>query len=549
MAKKKLLTLKDLHDYYSSAKKTQYFSADDEDSRLFVHVDGKIKFSDYDPKQGLIPVNVWACHDEDNLNGSQIFKEDLETALPSIANRPILAYIYKDDKGEYQFRDHAMHLDENKELVYDEWPVGVIPESGNPHLEKGDNDKDYVVVDGYLYEEYNKAKDILERDGDCDVSVELAIDELEYDSDSDLLTLKVFYFYGVTILGYMEDGTKVNPAMPGSHISLSDFSKTNNSVFQKDVITKLEELDQKIQALSIHYSKEGGNTTMKFSNEKLNELLEKYSVAESDLTFKLEDIESDEALESAFAAQFSIPSTDNDPEPEPTSEPAEPTSEPSTDFAEKTIEMSVKLGENTKQFAKSLTDEIYALTDLVNATYSEDGTYYMCDVYDGGTAKTRYVIMIDMWGTKAYKQSFTVKDGVYTLKGDREEVFSEWLTQSERDQLDSIRSNYAAMEQKLTEANNELSLYKEEPDKVKLLESDDYSKIRKSVEFAEISKRENYFSLSKEELISKLDGILLDFAKKESKETTVETPQASAKRFGFGDPATNTGRYGGMFKN
>ena len=536
MAVKKLLTLKDLHDYYSSTKKNQHFSAQDENSRLYVHVDGKIKFSDYDPKQGLIPVNLWACHDEDNLNGSQIFKEDLEKALPSFANRPILAYIYKDDNGEYQFRDHTMHLDENGEIVYDEWPVGVVPESGNPHLEKGDNGKDYVVVDGYLYEEYNKAKDILERDGDCDVSVELAIDELEYDSESDLLTLKVFYFYGVTILGVFEDGSKVYPAMPGSHISLSDFNQENNSVFQKTVIQKLEELENKVQALSIN-SKEGGNTTMKFSDEKLKELLEKYSVSESDLTFKLEDIESDEALESAFEAQFSNPSEDGNP---------------GQGSSEKTIEMSVKIGEVTKQFAKSLTDEIYALTDLVNATYEADGTWYYCDVYDGGTAKTRYVIMIDMWGTKAYKQSFTVKDGVYSLKGEREEVFSEWLTQSERDQLENIRNNYSVLENSLAEANKELELYKAEPDKVKLLNAKEYSKVADTDEFKELMNRDTYFTMSLEEVREKADAILLAAAKAGTVDFSAQpqpdqNPDVSSKRFGFGNSDGKTGRYGGVF--
>lgn len=499
MAKRKLLTLKDLHDYYSSTKKNAHFSATNEDSRLFVQVDGKLKFSKDNSKEGLLPVNLWACHDQDNLNGSQIFTEDLKTALPSFSNRPILAYIYKDDNGDYQFRDHAMHIDEEEgELVFDEVPVGVVPESCDAHLEEGDNGKNYVVVNGYIYEDYNKAKDILERDGECDVSVELSIDELEYDSEADLLTIKVFYFSGVTILGVYEDGEKVNPAMPGSHISIADFSKKNNSVFHAEVMKKLEELEQKVQALSIN-SKEGGNTTMKFSDKKLKELLEKYSVSENDLTFKLEDIESDEALESAFAAQFSTPSEEGKPED-------------NTPNA-KTIEMSVKIGEVVKQFAKSLSDEIYALNDLVNTTYAEDGTWYYCEVYDGGTAKTRYVIMCDMFGTKAYKQSFTVKDGVYTLKGEREEVFSEWLTQSEKDQLESIRNNYSVMEKNLEAANKELDLYKAEPEKIEILNSEDYKQIAETTEFTELKKRDTYFAMSVEDVKAKADAILLAAAK------------------------------------
>ena len=79
-----------------------------------------------------------------------------------------------------------------------------------------------------------------------------------------------------------------------------------------------------------------------------------------------------------------------------------------------------------------------------------------------------------------------------------------------------------------------------------LLNSEDYSVIRDSAEFAELSKRDNYFSLTKEELEQKLAGMLVEFAKKQSREMKVEP--TAAKRFGFGEPETKSGRYGGVFK-
>ena len=135
MKKKRLLTLDDLYNFYSSKGKSAHFNAKDDDDRIVVQVQGNLKFdSDNKDTEGLFPVTLQSCHINKNLNGSFISEQSMTNALPSFSNRPILGYIYKDDNGNYQFRDHAMHIDENDELVYDEVPVGVIPESCNAHL-------------------------------------------------------------------------------------------------------------------------------------------------------------------------------------------------------------------------------------------------------------------------------------------------------------------------------------------------------------------------------------------------------------------------------
>lgn len=275
---------------------------------------------------------------------------------------------------------------------------------------------------------------------------------------------------------------------------------------------------------------------MKFSQEKLNELLEKYAVKSEDLTFDLEAIESDEALEEAFEAQFSNPS-------------AEPESDPEPETEEYVVKMSVQMGENVKEFARSLSDVIYALTDLVNATYAEDGDYYGCEVFDNGTAKSKYLIMQGWYSGKAYKQSWSLKDGEYTLKGDREEVFAEWLTASEREQLESIRSNYAAMSAELTTAKETIAKYEVEPQKMELLQSDAYKQIAETAEFSKLMKKEEHFDLSIEDVRIKADEILLNAAKAGKVEfAKVEPKQTTSTSKPLGTPKVNK-RYGSLLSD
>ena len=274
------------------------------------------------------------------------------------------------------------------------------------------------------------------------------------------------------------------------------------------------------------------------------ELLQKYGKTVEEVTFAYEGL-SDEELDAAFAEAFEkTPESENTDDAAATS-----TADETTAAEEKTVTMSITYGETVRSFARSLSDVIYALSDLVNATYSDDQTIYMVDVFDDGSAKSKYLIMQDMFSGKAYRQGWSFKDGVYALKGERTEVYSVWVTAEERDELESLRSNYAAVNTKLEETTHELDLYKAEPEKIEMLNSEDYASVKDTAEFAELSKRENYFSLSKEEIESKLDAMLVNFAKQYGKENAPEqTAPVSVKRFGFGDAENKSGRYGGTFK-
>ena len=133
MSTKKLLFMEDLYDFYlNKYKKSTHFSSEKNGEPLVVQVHGKVNFDNSNKdKDGLLPVHLQACHTDLNANGSNIDKKVMESALPSFSNRPILAYIHKvvtdeNPEGQWEFYTHNMHEDENGELVYDEYPIGIV---------------------------------------------------------------------------------------------------------------------------------------------------------------------------------------------------------------------------------------------------------------------------------------------------------------------------------------------------------------------------------------------------------------------------------------
>lgn len=101
---------------------------------LVVQVRGSLCFDDdSNEKAGLLSVHLQSCHTNLNDNGSFISDENMEKSLSTFKNRPILAYIHEVD-GQPEFYGHNMHEDENGDVVYDEFPIGIIPESCNAKI-------------------------------------------------------------------------------------------------------------------------------------------------------------------------------------------------------------------------------------------------------------------------------------------------------------------------------------------------------------------------------------------------------------------------------
>lgn len=327
--------------------------------------------------------------------------------------------------------------------------------------------------------------------------------------------------------------------------------------------------------------------------DKFNELLEKYGKTAEDVTFEYEGM-SDEELETAFAEAFAEQDDNSGQEPEsqeeqttetfddeedgsedadpdtddPTIEDEPTTDEPSEEETEEVVntddnasvtpkkrqnnevEFSAVVNGEVKTFSISLVEKLNALRDLVNNTYSEsDDTWYDIDAYD----EEKFVIMHDYWRNKHYRQEYSVKKDVYSLKGDRVEVFARFLTQDEINSLFSMKSNYEQIEKDLMQYQ-----------KKELVGSSDYSAISDKEEFVAVVNDVNNGKneMTFEELKENLDKMLLNYAKSgnlnfeavedKAKETEDKKPSKKFTKVGLvpagakGNPKKS--RYGNIFK-
>lgn len=531
MSKIRLHTLNDLYNYYSAQSKDIQFSANNENDRMVVQVPGRINFEESDDNtEGLLPVKFEACHDNKNLNGSFIAKDKMEARLASFYNRPILGYIHTPDgSDEPDFMGHNMHEDGDGNLVYDEVCVGIIPSSGNAHLEYDeDTGNDYVCVDGYIFEEYTKAAEILRRKKKCSVSVELAIKEMSFNAKEKYLNIEDFYFSGVTILGVDENGNEVKPGMAGSNVTLADFSSSSNSVVDSlgdKLFEALDKLNETLSKFNINNNtKEGGTQVSHFE-----ELLEKYGKTVEDITFEyaeLTDEELDAKFEEAFAAEPS------DPEPEPAEPEAEPEAAPEPE-AEPAPESEEKF---QKTFELSHSDVRSALYVLLQSVEQADNEWYFIeDVYDDH-------FVYSAWDcNKVFGQKYQKDGDNVSFDGERYELHRELLTESEYAALVEMRSNYSHYE----EIKEKLAKYEAEPAKIELLEKSNYSAIADNADFIELKKRETYFDMSIEDIKAKADEILLQYAYTLTSSTEPKKPEVQSKT--FATAKKKTGRYGNLF--
>lgn len=528
---RKLLTLDDLYAFFSNHARSSHFSAKDVEDEIVVSLPSTMCFEEGEggDKEGLTPVHLKACHTGRNVNKTFISEEVTTTALPSFSNRPILSYIYKDDDGNYQFRDHAKHINEDGEIEYDERPIGVIPESCNAHLEyDAEADKTYVHVDGYLFDEYSKAKDILEREGECSVSVEIAVRDFSYNAKDKLLVFNDFYYEGVTILGKREDGTPVLPGMEGSNIKIADFKKKNNVMFsQESMMDILNQINNKLNQLTIQNT--SGKEELNVEDQKTMPVAEEPIVEEETQIVEPETVVTEPEVEAVETEEVVEAETEEVTESTPEATEPEAT-EPEAAPAEAKF---------TKMFELAHDDVRRGLYELLAIYESENNDYCWIEkVYDN------YFIYSSEKDGQLYKQPYSKVDDALAFEGERTHLNAEYVTDDELTILNEMRSNYATLIEKLAQ-------YESEPDKLKVLESKDYALIKDTDEYKKLCDRKTYFTLTIDEIKSRCEAMLVEKAKElGSQYSSNEQPKveySSKPLVASSQIKSGKGKYGGMF--
>lgn len=498
--KKKYLTLQDLAVFCEKNNFTEFHSKN-EDEVIVVQSPGTFSIEN-ESLNGLIPVNLNACHDLKNVNGSYIAKENMETALPSFQLRPILANFIEKNDGTIDFGAHDMEIitnpfDSSEEIVkYIERPVGVIFGDAKLVFDK-EAEVDRVNVSGFLYEDYgNLAIKVLEaRGGNASVSVELVIKSLTYDVKNKVLNILDFYFNGVTLLG-----ENILPGMEGSDITLEDFNKENNSLFdqqmQKEMFERLDEIKNILSSFNINKNEEGGTKSV-----KLDELLKKYSISMEDLNFETEGL-SDEELEQKFEEEFEETDDTEDTSSEDVNLETKEEEACGTKKKKKKYTLNDD-GSATLTFEVSHEDIRCALYNLLyQVEENDDEYYYINSVFDN------YFIYSTWDESKIYKHSYSVDGENVSIADERTQLFKEYLTTSEKASLDEMRANYDSLVEKLDKYE------KQESRNIKnnILNQEVYSTLVETEEFKELQNKIDEYSV--DEIQDKVDLLLAHYVKK-----------------------------------
>lgn len=532
---KRLLFLEDLYDFYSNRyKRSTHFSAEKSGHQIFVQVPAEFevdKNADY-KDESLLFCKVKLMHSGENRNHSSVTDEALKKASKTLAYKPVLANFmeYEDEEtGETlkDFTSHDMELNDDGSVNYIEKQVGCFT-SDKPFFEV-EEETGHNFLYGYcaIPVDYTDAASIIERKNGTKISVELAVNEMEYSGKNKVLELTDVVIMGATLLGKDPDTKKdIGEGMLNARLDIADFNAKNNSLFSDydSTLIDLQERLEKLESACFNNKNDisGKEETIEVEKEKFEEeVTETVEVTETEETTEEEvtvtENESEETVD-----ETSEETTENAEENpvENTQDETETTDTNATENESVNPEKySVTMSDGSvKEFSLSLDEITMSLYNLVNQMYGEaDNAYYGVTVYEDNT-----LIMSDYWNGKYYRQSFNRDGDNFSLVGDRVAVHSVWVTDEEDASLNDMRSNYSSIVE-------ELNTYKSAEvfaDKMTVFDDEAYAEYLDTDEFKALMSEESVNQYSKEELSEKADATLGKLVKKNKTFSFAgETPQ------------------------
>lgn len=530
---KRLLFMEDLYDFYSNKyKRSTHFSAEKSGHQIFVQVPAEFevdKNADY-KDESLLFCKVKLMHSGENRNHSSVTDEALKKASKTLAYKPVLANFmeYEDEEtGETlkDFTSHDMELNDDGSVNYIEKQVGCFT-SDKPFFEV-EEETGHNFLYGYcaIPVDYTDAASIIERKNGTKISVELAVNEMEYSGKNKILELTDVVIMGATLLGKDPDTKKdIGEGMLNARLDIADFNAKNNSLFSDydSTLIDLQERLEKLESACFNNKNDisGKEETIEVEKGKFEEeVTETVEVTETEETTEEEvtvtENESEETVD-----ETSEETTENAEE-----DPVENTHDETTDIGVTENESvnpekySVTMSDGSvKEFSLSLDEITMSLYNLVNQMYGEaDNAYYGVTVYEDNT-----LIMSDYWNGKYYRQSFNRDGDNFSLVGDRVAVHSVWVTDEEDASLNDMRSNYSSVVE-------ELNTYKSAEvfaDKMTVFDDEAYSEYLDTDEFKALMSEDSVNKYSKEELSEKADATLGKLVKKNKAFSFAgETPQ------------------------
>lgn len=350
----------------------------------------------------FIKMRLRVCHDGVNPNGSNFNINDMNAAKNTLKNIPILANVEFDENGQPQFGSHDMTIEKDKtnegeyRLIYKEVPIGVIPETNNYEVAEYDG-KNYVFVDGYVWRGYsNYAEDIIERDKNIKLSMEINVNEFTFNATKKIYNIIDYKYTGITFLNN-DLGTGMKNAM-----GTTETFEEKNDINEKMLII-MQELNDTLVAFNKKNTEEGGKKQM------------------------------DENIVT--------------PSPEEPTAPVENfENTPNTDETPASDESGPSVGAKfVKTFELSHDDIRCALYALLEPVETENNDwYYIESVYD------TYFDYASWSDNSMHRQGYIKNGDEVAFDGEAQNIFVEKLTAEEKSALDAMRSDYASMQEEIS---------------------------------------------------------------------------------------------------
>lgn len=467
-------------------------------------------------------VKIYIAHTGENLNNSVFSKDVLENMIPSLSNIPILGLISENSNGESDFRGHEKTLDitDGKfKIKFNTHAYGFVPEDNNAHFEVTGG-KEWLVTDGYLWTRFIDAIELF-NDASGSKGQSMEVGNVEgYTDNRGRLVFTSAMFTGLCILG-----DDVPPAMTGSTIS-TVFSKEDFKSTFKEMLAEFS-AEKGEKALATKKKQENGATVVEEPKSDASTAAESKSSAVSE-TAKSDTPASSASTSSASkpaempassasedsskASSATSTSTSTTDKAAPANETgAEPSSVGSTEAQDDNAEMSsdkddkdgISLnknesaykkgdanddseddtedgddkkdkdkfacgsGKNKKkaQFELNLSDREYAVSQAVRNKFNAGGNtdIYPVEVFEGyGIFKSVNWSSDD---SKLYRIDYSVNADDSIKLGDKTEIFSMYVTQEEKNKIESDRNKLANLEAQiaeLTEYKNSIEMSKKE---------------------------------------------------------------------------------------
>lgn len=585
MKKKKILSLEDLYQFYSNHRRSVNFSSEKSGYNIAVQTNATFETVASDDSEGLLYGKIRAFHDLTNSNKSHIKTNVLEQKISSMKDRPIMADIIETDEVDEDgvkikdFSGHTVELDpENNKIIYIEHPVGHFVNPENFHLIYDEEyDRNFVEAECVIYEEYSEACNILRRRVTVDCSVELVIRSCSWDCANKVLILNDFYVQGCTLLG-----ANVKPGMPGSRMTLKDFAESNNSLFsainhteQTQLVETLERLNNTLARFNINDIEQGkeednlnsiNTTTSTFPYlnsivvgagtyslddvESVNGVLNQQIFDDSDTSDTPDSSEGTEGSntgdgsetpEGGSSTDDGNGETPTDPDPSGTDEDEDdPNSDDEGGSGDDISSGSKKIYKSFELSHDDIRTALYRL--LIPYEEADNECYWITKVYDS------YFIYEGCWNEKYFGQKYLKDDNqeTITFDGERFELFNEFLTASEKAELEDMRANYSKIQL-------ELNSYKEAEDitdKLTVFEDPAYADYLETNEFKELMSEETIKKFTKDELKDKADIAFAKAVKTNKTFTLNEKPAITSAHsfFGFAKQENNNSFLDGLLK-